>query len=106
MIVIHARHPPRNGSGIFSSIFKAIASKAAKSGAKNAIKKVLASKVTHKLATIVAKGAAKGTAKLVKRKIADLKRPRETERGQGLLPKKKIKIDISHLVNGSGIVLD
>ena len=106
MIVISARHPPRNGSGIFSSIFKAIASKAAKSGAKNAIKKVLASKVTHKLATIVAKGAAKGTAKLVERKIADLKRPRETERGQGLLPKKKIKIDISNLVNGSGIVLD
>ena len=108
MLVIRARHPPRlNGSGIFGSIFKKVISKASKAGAKKVIKKVLTSKITKKLVKQVAKGAAKGAKRLSEKLVTDLKRPIEEEQQQGEgIPKKKLKIDISHIVNGSGIVLD
>ena len=103
MIVIRTRFPTRNGSGVFGDIFKKVASKVTKAGVKNTIKKVVNSPIAHKVADAVVNGAVSGTEKLVDKTIADLKRSAPVEE---TTPKKKLKIDISGLVNGNGIVLD
>ena len=84
---------------MFGKIFSATA--------KNVIKKAVTSSVAHKVADAVVNGAVKGTEKLAENIVVDRKkRPREERVGEGVA-KKKLKINISDLINsGSGIVLD
>ena len=98
MLVIEPRYEGSGLGDIFKKIFSA--------STKKIIKKAVAHNVAHKLTEAAVKGAAKGTEKLVANVVADLKkRPRE-EDGEGIA-KKKLKINISDLINsGSGIVLD
>ena len=103
MIVVPSRYPTRNGSGLFGDIFKKVVSKVTNAGVKNTINKVVNSSVAHKVAEAVVNGAVSGTEKLVDKTIADLKRSAPVEEE---IPKKKLKIDISNIINGKGIVLD
>ena len=100
MIVVESRYEGSGLGDIFGKIFNATA--------KNAIKKAVSSSIAHKIAEAVVNGAVKGTEKLAENVIVDLKRPRPTvEQGGEGIAKKKIKINISDLINsGSGIVLD
>ena len=126
MIVVkskyHARKYCYGGSGIFDAILKnvinkttssAIAQKvvnaATKDGLKNIINKTANSAVAHKVADAVVSGATSATQKAVENTVTDLlskrKAPPATAGGS---VKKKLKVDISNLINksGSGIVLD
>ena len=126
MIVVkskyHARKYCYGGSGIFDAILKnvinkttssAIAQKvvnaATKDGLKNVINKAANSAVAHKVADAVVNGATSATQKAVENTVTDLlsKRKASTTADGGSI-KKKLKVDISNLINksGSGIVLD
>ena len=86
MIIIEPRY--KRGSGILGDIFSSIT----KAGVKNAIKKAASSAAAHKIADAVVEGTAAGTKRYLEKKIA----------GPSESPRKKFKIDYSHLVNGSG----
>ena len=127
MIVVkskyHARKYCYGGSGIFDAILKnvinkttssAIAQKvvnaATKGGLKNVINKTANSAVAQKVADAVVSGATSATQKAVENTVTDLlsKRKSPTTAEKGGSVKKKLKVDISNLINnsGSGIVLD
>ena len=119
MIVIKSKHHTRKycygGTGIFDTIFKkvinkgassAIARKVVNAATKNNIKKVIniaaTSAITHKVADAVVSGATSAMQKvtnILKRKAPPPPPP---------VSNKKLKIDVSKLINasGSGIVLD
>ena len=88
MLIIKPRY--KRGSGILD-IFKNVT----KAGVKDAIKKAASSATAHKIADGVVEGTASGTKRLIHKKLSDLSSPR-----------KKIRLDISQLKSGAGIVLD
>ena len=109
------------GSGILDAIFKNVINKATssaiakkvvnaatKDGLKNVINKAASSTIAHKVADAVVNGATSATQKAVENTVTDLllkrKAPAAIDGGRI----KKLKIDISSLMNkaGSGIVLD
>ena len=126
MIIIKSKHHTRKycygGTGIFDTILKkvinkgtssAIARKVVNAATKNNIKKVInkvaTSAVTHKVADAVVSGAASATQKAVEDKVTDIfKRKRKAPPPVPATNKKKLKIDVSNLINasGRGIVLD
>ena len=124
MIVIKSKHHTRKycygGTGIFDTILKkvinkgtssAIARKVVNAATKNNIKKVInkaaTSAVTHKVADAVVSGAASATQKAVEDKVTDILK-RKAPLPKPVTNKKKLKIDVSNLINakGGGIVLD
>ena len=126
MIVIKSKHHTRKycygGSGIFDSIFKNVINKATssaiaqkvvnaatKDNIKKAINKAATSAITHKVADAVVSGATTATQKAVEDKVTDiLKRKAPPPPQSAPVTNKKLKIDVSNLINasGSGIVLD
>ena len=124
MIVIKSKHHTRKycygGTGIFDTILKkvinkgtssAIARKVVNAATKGNIKKVInkaaTSAVTHKVADAVVSGAASATQKAVEDKVTDILK-RKAPPPKPVTNKKKLKIDVSNLINakGGGIVLD
>ena len=124
MIVIKSKHHTRKycygGTGIFDTIFKkvinratssAIAQKVVNAATKNNIKKVInkaaTSAITHKVADAVVSGATSATQKAVEDKVTDILK-RKAPPPPPPVSNKKLKIDVSKLINasGSGIVLD
>lgn len=124
MIIIKSKHPIKKycygGTGIFDTIFKkvinkgtssAIARKVVNAATKDNIKKVInkaaTSAVTHKVADAVVSGAASATQKAVEDKLTDILK-RKAPPPVPATNKKKLKIDVSNLINasGRGIVLD
>ena len=111
MLVIKSRYQTRkSGSGVFGRIFKKISEKITKDGLTKVINKATSSAVAHKVADAVLRGATSATEKVVESAIVDtLKRKQQqptTEKKKKKEGTKKIKLDITDLVNGSGIVLD
>lgn len=95
MIVISPRYPRlASGSG-FADIFKKIT----KQGLKKVINKATSSSIAHKLADAVVDGVVSGAENAI---IDTLKRKGSTGDGGT----KTLKIDLTDLINGSGIVLD
>ena len=124
MIIFKSKHPTKKycygGTGIFDTIFKkvinkgassAIARKVVNAATKGNIKKVInkaaTSAVTHKVADAVVSGAASATQKAVEDKVTDILK-RKAPPPVPVINKKKLKIDVSNLINakGSRIVLD
>ena len=103
MIVIKSRYPKRIGSGIFSRIFKKISEKVTKDGLQKVINRATSSTVAHKVADAVLRGATSATEHVVESAIIDTLKRKQPEKKEKT---KKIKLDISDLVNGTGIVLD
>ena len=112
MISIKPRYPERRycygGSGVFGDLMKRAAQKvlntATKDGVKGIINKVVSSPITHKVADSVVDGAASATKKVVENTIVErFKRPRKEEKTKN---NKRVKIDVTDLIDGSGIVLD
>ena len=118
----HARKYCYGGSGIFDAIFKNVINKtvtsviaqkvvnaATKDGLKTVINKAANSVIAHKVVDAAVNGATAATQKAVENTVTDLlskrKAPAAIAEGSG---GKKVKIDISSLINkgGSGIVLD
>ena len=118
----HARKYCYGGSGIFDALLKnvinkttssAIAQKvvnaATKHGLKNVINQAANSAVVHKVMDSVVNGATSATQKAVENTVTDLLSKRKAPPpATGGSVKKKLKVDISNLINkgGSGIVLD
>ena len=124
MIVIKSKHHTRKycygGTGIFDTILKKVVNKGASSviarkvinaATKDNIKKVInkaaTSAITHKAADAVVSGAASATQKAVEDKVTDILK-RKAPPPAPVTNKKKLKIDVSNLINakGGGIVLD
>ena len=125
MIVIKSKYHTRKycygGTGIFGTIFKkainkttssAIARKVVNAATKNNIKKVInkaaTSAITHKIADAVVSGAVSATQKAVEDKVTDILKRKAPPPRSAPVKNKKLKIDVSNLINasGSGIVLD
>lgn len=126
MIVIKSKYPKKKycygGTGIFDTIFKKVINKttssaiarkvvnaATKANIKKVINKAATSAITHKVADAVVSGAASATQKAVEDKVTDiLKRKAPPPPRSAPVKNKKLKIDVSNLINatGSGIVLD
>lgn len=116
MIVVKPKYPTRRycygGSGIFSNLInravsstiaRKVINTATKDGVRGIINKAVSSPIAHKLADGVVDGAASATKKVVENAIVErFKRPRKEEEGNN----KRVKIDVTHLIDGSGIVLD
>ena len=93
----HARKYCYGGSGIFDALLKNVINKAANSA------------VVHKVMDSVVNGATSATQKAVENTVTDLLSKRKAPPpATGGSVKKKLKVDISNLINkgGSGIVLD
>ena len=124
MIIFKNKHPAKKycygGTGIFGALLKkvinrgtssAIARKVVNAATKGNIKKVInkaaTSAVTHKVADAVLSGAASATQKAVEDRVTDILK-RKAPPPVPVTNKKKLKIDVSNLINarGGGIVLD
>ena len=124
MIIIKPKYHTRKycygGSGLLDAILtniinkttsSAIAQKvvnaATKDGLKNVINKAANSVIAHKVADAVVNGATSATQKVVENTVVDLLKRKTPTTSEGGSVKKKLKVDISNLINsGSGIVLD
>ena len=131
MIVVKSKYHERKycygGSGLFNTILNKVINKTAsstiarkvvnaatKDGLKKVINKAASSTIAHKVADAAVNGATSATQKAVENKVTDLlkrKAPTTTAAAAaaGGKTNKKLKVDISHLINnssGSGIVLD
>ena len=109
----HARKYCYGGSGILDAIFKNVINKkvvnaATKDGLKNIINKAASSTIAHKVADAVVNGATSATQKAVENTVTDLLLKRKAPAAVNGGRIKKLKVDISNLMNkaGSGIVLD
>ena len=109
MITVKPRYPKRRycygGSGIFGDLMKKVLNTTTKDGVKGIINKVVSSPITHKVADSVVDGAASATKKVVENAIVErFKRPRKEDKTTK--KNKRVKIDVTELIDGSGIVLD
>ena len=121
MIVVKPRYSKHTycycGSDVFGNLLSNVASStiaqkvvnaATKDGVKGIINKAPSSSIVHKMADSVLKGATSATQKVVENAIVEtlMKRPRKEEKTKTAGGNKRIKIDVTDLINGSGIVLD
>lgn len=84
-------YKPKAGTGIFNTLLKPIA--------KSGLKAIINSRVTHKLSNAVLDGAASAVETSVRNAIKRKASPPPSQN-------KKLVIDINHIIDGSGIVLD